>query len=76
MFEDLIKPKSIKDPLKEFNIDDKHCPYCHSTQLYKIDGVFLNKKYYKISFVCKDCKRSWKVIIDTHLNIIDIECNI
>jgi len=73
MFEDLIRPKVKKDVLKSFNITDKRCPYCASIYLYNIDGVFLNSNTYKMTFVCDSCKRSWKVIVDLNLNIVNIE---
>jgi len=73
MFKDLIKDiDRVKKRFKPM-LDMEVCPVCRSTKVDVTDGVFINGGLYIQTMVCVVCKKKWRVVYDSDLNIIEVK---
>ncbi len=68
MFEDIIIDKK---KLKE-DVEKEICPFCGSSRIIRVNGIFKSANKYIITFRCVDCTKLWHAAYNADLNITDV----
>jgi len=68
MFDDIVTDKKL---IKKISLDEA-CPYCRSTKVDSLDGVFVRAGLYVHTVQCVVCKEKWSLTYDSDLNIIEV----
>lgn len=76
MFEDIVR--DVEKIKRSFgvNIDVEVCPYCRSTRVDTIDGIFVRGGLFTQVMQCIVCKEKWSVTYDADLNIIEVKMGV
>jgi len=72
MFDDIVTNTRTK---KEYGSENNGeiCPYCKSTKVDIVDGVFVRAGIYTETVQCVVCQEKWSVVYDSDLNIIEVK---